>query len=178
VAHSTLWYGDRVDAFRAAYAQWGRWIILVKGLTSTVSDVLPRLLPGLIATEGWLERITHHRVAPLFRGRRELPLRLFRFCVWDSFWLGLPLRRRYVEHLRGRLDRYGYEVSRGEGHRWHWTDEIDYRAMRRLVGGQTGISEACRLHQLVKPECEAHGHRATGNGVDGERHTRAVNVWP
>jgi membrane protein YqaA with SNARE-associated domain len=26
-------YGDRVDAFRAAYAQWGAWIILLKGLT-------------------------------------------------------------------------------------------------------------------------------------------------
>ena len=26
-------YGDKVDAFRAAYAQWGAWIILLKGLT-------------------------------------------------------------------------------------------------------------------------------------------------
>ncbi len=26
-------YGDRVEAFRAAYAQWGAWIILLKGLT-------------------------------------------------------------------------------------------------------------------------------------------------
>jgi membrane protein YqaA with SNARE-associated domain len=26
-------YGDKVAAFRAAYAQWGAWIILVKGLT-------------------------------------------------------------------------------------------------------------------------------------------------
>src|SRR5262249_7289778 len=26
-------YGDKVDAFRAAYAQWGGWIILLKGLT-------------------------------------------------------------------------------------------------------------------------------------------------
>jgi len=26
-------YGDKVDAFRAAYAQWGGWIILIKGLT-------------------------------------------------------------------------------------------------------------------------------------------------
>ena len=26
-------YGDKVDAFRAAYAQWGTWIILLKGLT-------------------------------------------------------------------------------------------------------------------------------------------------
>ncbi len=24
-------YGDKVDAFRAAYAQWGAWIILLKG---------------------------------------------------------------------------------------------------------------------------------------------------
>lgn len=26
-------YGDRVEAFREAYAQWGGWIILLKGLT-------------------------------------------------------------------------------------------------------------------------------------------------
>jgi membrane protein YqaA with SNARE-associated domain len=26
-------YGDRVEAFRSAYAQWGGWIILLKGLT-------------------------------------------------------------------------------------------------------------------------------------------------
>src|SRR5437660_12803471 len=26
-------YGGKVDAFRAAYAQWGGWIILLKGLT-------------------------------------------------------------------------------------------------------------------------------------------------
>jgi membrane protein YqaA with SNARE-associated domain len=26
-------YGDKVDAFRQAYAQWGAWIILLKGLT-------------------------------------------------------------------------------------------------------------------------------------------------
>jgi membrane protein YqaA with SNARE-associated domain len=26
-------YGDKVAAFRAAYAQWGGWIILIKGLT-------------------------------------------------------------------------------------------------------------------------------------------------
>lgn len=26
-------YGDKIDVFRAAYAQWGAWIILLKGLT-------------------------------------------------------------------------------------------------------------------------------------------------
>jgi membrane protein YqaA with SNARE-associated domain len=26
-------YGDKVEAFRSAYAQWGTWIILLKGLT-------------------------------------------------------------------------------------------------------------------------------------------------
>ncbi len=26
-------YGDKVEAFRTAYAQWGAWIILIKGLT-------------------------------------------------------------------------------------------------------------------------------------------------
>jgi membrane protein YqaA with SNARE-associated domain len=26
-------YGDKIDAFRVAYAQWGAWIILLKGMT-------------------------------------------------------------------------------------------------------------------------------------------------
>jgi membrane protein YqaA with SNARE-associated domain len=26
-------YGDKLEAFRAAYAEWGSWIILIKGLT-------------------------------------------------------------------------------------------------------------------------------------------------
>jgi membrane protein YqaA with SNARE-associated domain len=26
-------YGDKVESFRAAYAEWGAWIILIKGLT-------------------------------------------------------------------------------------------------------------------------------------------------
>ena len=36
---SELWliqlygYGDKVEAFREAYAEWGAWIILLKGLT-------------------------------------------------------------------------------------------------------------------------------------------------
>ncbi len=30
---SAYGYGDKLDAFRAAYAQWGAWIILIKGLT-------------------------------------------------------------------------------------------------------------------------------------------------
>ena len=30
---SVYGYGDSLEAFRAAYAQWGAWIILIKGLT-------------------------------------------------------------------------------------------------------------------------------------------------
>lgn len=30
---SVYGYGDRIDEFRAAYAEWGAWIILLKGLT-------------------------------------------------------------------------------------------------------------------------------------------------
>jgi membrane protein YqaA with SNARE-associated domain len=30
---SAYGYGDSVEAFRAAYAKWGAWIILIKGLT-------------------------------------------------------------------------------------------------------------------------------------------------
>jgi membrane protein YqaA with SNARE-associated domain len=32
-AIGALRYGDKVETFRAAYAQWGAWIILLKGLT-------------------------------------------------------------------------------------------------------------------------------------------------
>ena len=45
-------YGDKVDAFRAAYAQWGAWIILLKGLTPipykivTITSGLPAISSG------------------------------------------------------------------------------------------------------------------------------------
>src|SRR4029078_6293827 len=33
-------YGDKVEAFREAYAQWGAWIILWKGLTPIPSKIV------------------------------------------------------------------------------------------------------------------------------------------
>src|SRR3569833_4192505 len=34
-------YGDKVEAFRAAYAQWGDWIIQLKGLTPLPYKIVP-----------------------------------------------------------------------------------------------------------------------------------------
>src|ERR1051326_6663665 len=34
-------YGGKVEAFRAAYAQWGAWIILLKGLTPIPYKIVP-----------------------------------------------------------------------------------------------------------------------------------------
>jgi hypothetical protein len=48
-------------------------------------------------------------------------------------------------------------------------------AVRRLIGGETGIGDARRLHQLVEPERKAHNYPATDDGIDGEPHTRAVD---
>jgi hypothetical protein len=112
-----------------------------------------KLLPGgPIAAEGRLECIVHHRVAPLFHARRALVLRTFRLRVC-RIWLGLPLlRRRYVGRLRGRLDRCGYELGRER--RCSQIDEIHDRTGWWLIGGQTRIGEAPRLHQLVEAERE------------------------
>ena len=33
-------YGDKVETFRAAYAQWGAWIILLKGLTPIPYEIV------------------------------------------------------------------------------------------------------------------------------------------
>jgi hypothetical protein len=122
-----------------------------------ISGLLPRPRPA----EGRLERIAHHRVAPPFHMRRALPLRTFRFSVC-TLWLDLRLQHRDLKRLCGRiygwLDRPGYDL--GPRRRWRQTDKIDYRAGRRLVGSQTGIGDASRLHQFVQAEREAHGHRA------------------
>ncbi len=149
--------------------------ICTVGTRHRISGLLPRPRPA----EGRLKRIVHHRVAPPFHMRRALPLRTFRFSVCP-LWLDLRLQHRDLKRLcgriYGRLDRCGYDL--GPGRRWRQTDKIDYCAGRRLVGGQTGIGDASRLHQLVQAEREAHGHRATDDGIDGERHSRAVDVSP
>ncbi len=46
-------YGDKVDAFRAAYAQWGAWIILLKGLTPIPYKIVT-ITSGFAGYNFWL----------------------------------------------------------------------------------------------------------------------------
>jgi membrane protein YqaA with SNARE-associated domain len=46
-------YGDKVDAFRAGYAHWGAWIILLKGLTP-IPYKLVTITSGFAGYDIWL----------------------------------------------------------------------------------------------------------------------------
>ena len=46
-------YGNKVEAFRAAYAEWGAWIILIKGLTPIPYKVVT-ITSGFAAYNIWL----------------------------------------------------------------------------------------------------------------------------
>src|SRR3954454_16721055 len=46
-------YGDKVEAFRAAYAQWGAWIILLKGLTPIPYKIVTISL-GFVGYNFWM----------------------------------------------------------------------------------------------------------------------------
>jgi Predicted membrane protein len=70
-------YGDKVDAFRAAYAQWGGWIILLKGLTPIPYKIVT-IASGfagynLFFVRGAVDRRARHAI--LRRGVPAQPLR-------------------------------------------------------------------------------------------------------
>lgn len=46
-------YGDKVEAFRAGYAEWGAWIILLKGLTP-IPYKLVTITSGFAGYDVWL----------------------------------------------------------------------------------------------------------------------------
>jgi membrane protein YqaA with SNARE-associated domain len=46
-------YGDKVEAFRAAYAEWGAWIILLKGLTPIPFKIVT-ITSGFAGYNFWL----------------------------------------------------------------------------------------------------------------------------
>jgi membrane protein YqaA with SNARE-associated domain len=46
-------YGDKVETFRAAYAQWGAWIILLKGLTPIPYKIVT-ITSGFAAYNFWM----------------------------------------------------------------------------------------------------------------------------
>ena len=46
-------YGNKVEAFRQAYAQWGAWIILIKGVTPIPYKIVT-ILSGAAAFDFWM----------------------------------------------------------------------------------------------------------------------------
>ena len=90
-------YGDKVEAFRAAYAQYGAWIILLKGLTP---------IPYKIVT-----------ITSGFAGY-NLPLFVLLSIVarGGRFFIVAILLNRYGEWIRVRIEKHlGLWVSLGAG---------------------------------------------------------------
>jgi membrane protein YqaA with SNARE-associated domain len=79
-------YGSKIDAFRDAYAQWGAWIILLKGMTP---------IPYKIVT-----------IASGFANYPIVPFILLSFAVWGMrFYLVAFLLNRYGERVRAVLEK-------------------------------------------------------------------------
>lgn len=88
-------YGDKVEAFRAAYAQWGAWIILLKGLTPIPYKVVT-ITSGFAAYNIWLFIL----FSVITRGAR--------------FFILAFLLHRYGEHAREIIEkRLGFWVTIG-----------------------------------------------------------------
>ena len=88
-------YGDKVEAFRASYAQWGGWIILLKGMTP---------IPYKIVT-----------IASGFTGYNFLMFVLLSFVARGMrFYVLAFLLSRYGEQARHIIEkRLGFWVSLG-----------------------------------------------------------------
>jgi len=88
-------YGDKIEAFREAYAQWGAWIILLKGMTP---------IPYKIVT-----------IASGFAAYPLLPFILLSFVARGMrFYLLAFLLNRYGPQAREILEkRLGFWVSIG-----------------------------------------------------------------
>jgi membrane protein YqaA with SNARE-associated domain len=88
-------YGDKIEAFKAAYAEWGAWIILLKGMTP---------IPYKIVT-----------IASGFAGYPLLPFILLSFIARGMrFYLLAFLLNRYGPQAREILEkRLGFWVTTG-----------------------------------------------------------------
>ena len=83
---SAYGYGEGVEAFRAAYAKWGAWIILIKGLTP---------IPFKIVT-----------IASGFAGYNLLYFVVLSFITRGArFFLEAELLRIYGEPIRGFIEK-------------------------------------------------------------------------
>ena len=80
-------YGEKVDAFRAAYAQWGGWIILLKGLTP-IPYKLVTITSGFAGYNIWLFILCSN----VARGGR--------------FFVAAVLLNRYGDWIRERIERH------------------------------------------------------------------------
>lgn len=88
-------YGNKVEAFRAAYAEWGAWIILLKGLTPIPYKVVT-ITSGFAAYNFWLFLL----FSVITRGAR--------------FFLLAFLLHRYGEQAREIIEkRLGFWVTIG-----------------------------------------------------------------
>ena len=81
-------YGEKVEAFRAAYAQWGAWIILIKGLTP-----IPYKLITITAGVTHLDFMTFTVASVISRGGR------FLIVVVLLWYFGEPIRHFIERYL-------------------------------------------------------------------------------
>lgn len=83
---SAYGYGERMDEFRAAYAEWGAWIILIKGMTP---------IPYKIVT-----------IASGFAGYALLPFVVLSIITRGlRFFIVAELLRIYGEPIQGFIER-------------------------------------------------------------------------
>ncbi|EKS30820.1 MAG: DedA family protein [Afipia felis] len=88
-------YGDKVDAFRASYAQYGAWIILLKGLTPIPYKIVT-ITSGFAGYDIWLFIL----FSAITRGGR--------------FFIAAILLNRYGETIRHHIEaRLGLWVAIG-----------------------------------------------------------------
>ena len=101
-------YGDKVDAFREAYAQWGMWIILLKGLTP-----IPYKIVTITSGFAGYNLLLFIVFSVIARGGTVLPARLPAASLWRpgadhhrgaARFLGHACRHRHGgRHRRGHV---------------------------------------------------------------------------
>jgi membrane protein YqaA with SNARE-associated domain len=88
-------YGDKVEAFRASYAQYGAWIILLKGLTPIPYKIVT-ITSGFAGYDIWLFIL----LSLITRGGR--------------FFITAVILNRYGETIRHHIEkRLGFWVAVG-----------------------------------------------------------------
>lgn len=81
-------YGKDIDAFRSAYAEWGTWIILLKGLTP-----IPYKLVAIASGFAGYDLALFFVLSIITRGIR------FAVVAWLIYWFGEPVRHFIEKRL-------------------------------------------------------------------------------